>query len=64
MENNAQSQETINKLQPTLASREKQIASMATMLAELNEKLNDVEIFHSLLKFSMIVFDKKQGINR
>lgn len=32
----------INKLQTTLESREKQIKSMAEMLAELNDKLNDV----------------------
>lgn len=32
------------KLQGTLESRERQITNMAEMLAELNEKLNDVAL--------------------
>jgi len=46
------SKETVDKLQTTLASREKQIASMATMLAELNEKLNDVILNNNLLQLN------------
>lgn len=64
MENNAQSQETVNKLQTTLASREKQIASMATMLAELNEKLNDVCFSSIITKVPTIVSYKKPRVNR
>jgi len=52
MENN---KETVEKLQNTLASREKQIASMATMLAELNEKLND-----SLIKNRTLTTENKE----
>lgn len=37
------------KLQQTLESREKQIGDMAEMLAELNEKLNDVCFILSFL---------------
>jgi len=34
-----------NELVLKLASREKQLTEMAEMLAELNENLNDVQIF-------------------
>lgn len=48
--NNGEPDPILEKLNKTIASREKQLADMVNMLAELNQQLNDVSICHLYLK--------------